>query len=230
MLFTMKRLRPTKWSGTIILMIQNITPRQKELLKVIYDFVKDTGFPPSFEDMRENLGVSSNQSVLDLLAKLEDHKAIKRNEGSARSIAITPFGFKILDKQMFPLVGVSAAGPFIESFSNINFKWIEVASGLIPNEKIRQSDEVFVIQISGDSMINVGIDDGDNLLVKKSKEFKSGDIVLARNNDGTTVKRFIVEGGKRYLKPENPVYQNIPIVPGEIFFEGKIILNLSKIK
>ena len=77
-------------------------------------------------------------------------------------------------------------------------------------------------------MINAGINDGDTLLVKKSKEFKSGDIVVARNDDGTTVKRFISEGGKRYLKPENPAYKNISIIPGEIHFDGKVILNLSK--
>ena len=206
-----------------------ITKRQKELLQIIYDFIKNTGFPPTFEEMREKLKVSSNQSIIDLLEKLEKEGTIKRNEGSARSININPLGFKILGKQIFPIVGTSAAGSFMESFTDVDFKWMEIPSSIIPNEKIKQSDEVFIIQVSGDSMINAGINNQDMLLIRKAKEFKSGDIVVARNNDGTTVKRFIVDGGKRYLKPENPTYQNIPIIPGEVFFEGKVILNLSRV-
>ena len=179
--------------------------------------------------MREKLKVSSNQSVIDLLEKLEQGGAVKRNEGSARSININPLGFKILGKQIFPVVGTSAAGAFMESFTDVDFKWMEIPSSMVPNEKIKQSDEVFIIKVNGDSMINAGINNEDMLLVRKAKEFKSGDIVVARNSDGTTVKRFIVDGGKRYLKPENPSYQNISIIPDEIFFEGKVILNLSRI-
>ncbi|MFZ1019996.1 MAG: transcriptional repressor LexA [Minisyncoccia bacterium] len=210
-------------------MQSSITKRQKEFLQIIYDFIKNTGFPPSFEEMREKLKVSSNQSIIDLLEKLEKGGAVKRNEGSARSINITPFGFKILGKQIFPMVGVSSAGPFIESFQDIDFKWLEVPTGIMPEEKIKKTDEVFIIQIQGDSMINAGINDGDKLLVQKSKSFKNGDIVVARNSDGTTVKRFVVEKNNIYLKPENPNYDIIKIIPEEIFFDGKVILNLSKI-
>lgn len=206
-----------------------ITKRQKELLQIIYDFIKNTGFSPSFEEMREKLKVSSNQSIIDLLEKLEKGGTIKRNEGSARSININPLGFKILGKQIFPIVGVSSAGPFVESFQDIDFKWMEVPTGIIPEEKIKKTEDVFIIQVHGDSMINAGINDGDKLLIQKSKSFKNGDIVVARNSDGTTVKRFITERNNIYLKPENPNYDIIKIIPEEIFFEGKVILNLSKI-
>lgn len=206
-----------------------ITKRQKELLKIIYDFIKNTGFPPSFEDMRANLKVSSNQSIIDLLEKLVKANALKRNEGSARGLTITPFGFKILNKQIFPLVGVSSAGPFVESFNDINFKWIEVPSNVIPDEKIKKAEDIFIVQVYGDSMINAGINNGDKLLVQKVKSFKNGDIVVAKNEDGTTVKRFMVDKNEIYLKPENPNYDIIKIIPEEILFEGKVILNLSNI-
>ena len=207
----------------------SITERQKQLLQIIYDFIKNTGFPPSFEEMRENLKVSSNQSIIDLLEKLEKAQVLKRNEGSARSINITPFGFKILGKQIFPVVGVSSAGPFIQSFQDIDFKWMEVPTGMIPEEKIKKAEDVFILQVHGDSMINAGINDGDKLLIQKSKAFKNGDIVVARNSDGTTVKRFMVEKNNIYLKPENPNYDIIKIIPDEITFDGKVILNLSAI-
>ena len=208
-----------------------ITTRQKELLKIIYGYIKSFGYPPSFEEMREGLKVSSNQSVIDLLQKLEEKGAIKRDGGSARGLNLTSLGFQFLGKnKLVPIMGTTAAGVYIESFEEIDFKWSEVPAGLVPNESIRQSQEVFIVKVSGDSMVNAYIDDGDMLLVSKSKTFKSGDIVVARNPDGTTVKRFMAEGGKRYLKPENPAYGNIPIIPGEVFFEGKVMMNLSKIR
>jgi repressor LexA len=217
--------------GYNICMKSSITTRQKELLKIIYEYVKSCGYPPSFEEMRENLKVSSNQSVIDLLQKLEQSKTIKREEGSARGLSLTSFGFELLGKKkLVPVVGTTAAGVFIESFEEVNFEWVEIPQSILPNEEMQKSQEVFIVKVRGDSMVNAFIDDGDMLLVNKVKTVKSGDIVIAKTEDGTTVKRFIAEGGKRYLKPENPAYANIPIIPGEISFEGKVIMNLSKIK
>lgn len=212
-------------------MNSQITEKQKKVLELIYTNIATDGFPPSFADLRDSLNLASNQAVLNYLNALEEKGFIHREEGQARGIKITPLGLKILGKErLAPIVGFAAAGPYIESFADINFKWIDLPSGNIPNEKLKQSDDMFVIQVSGESMINIGIDDGDMLLIKKSKEFKSGDIVVARSDDGATVKRFVTEGGKRYLKPENPAYENMVIIPGEIHFEGKVILNLSKVK
>lgn len=212
-------------------MISQITEKQKKVLEIIYDNIIIEGFPPSLANLKESLNLASNQAVLNYLNSLEEKGFIQREEGQARGIKITPMGLKILGKErLAPVVGFSAAGPYIESFADINFKWIEIPSGIIPNEKLRQSDDVFVVQVSGDSMINASIDDGDMLLIKKSKEFKSGDIVVARSDEGTTVKKFIAEGGKRYLQPENPAYERMVIIPGEVKFEGKVILNLSKVK
>lgn len=212
-------------------MERKITEKQKNVLELIYENIRDSGFPPTLADLRESLDLVSNQAVLNYLNSLEEKGLIQRGEGQARGIKITPLGFKILGKDKFvPIAGVAAAGPFIESFADINFKWVNIPAEIFPNEKIKQSDEVFVLHISGDSMINAGIDDGDMLLVKKSKEYVNGDIVVARNEDGTTVKRFVVGDGKRYLKPENPAYPVIAIVPGEINFDGKVVLNLSKVK
>ena len=220
----------TKWSYILLYMTLQITEKQKKVLEIIYNSIIIEGFPPSLANLRESLNLASNQAVLNYLNSLEEKGFIQREEEQARGIKITPLGLKILGKKnLAPIVGFTAAGPYIESFADINFKWMELPSE-IPNEKIKQSDDVFIVQVSGDSMINIGIDNGDMLLIKKSKEFKSGDIVVARSDEGTTVKRFIAEGGKRYLKPENPAYKNMSIIPGEIYFEGKVILNLSKVK
>lgn len=161
---------------------------------------------------------------------LEKKECIKREGGQARGIQILPLGYKEIEKDpLVKMAGYSAAGPYIQSFAEA-FTFLPIATKVLENEKINQAkDEVFVIQVIGDSMINAGIDDGDSLLIKQSKEYKSGDIVLAETDNGATVKRFIAEGGKRYLQPENPKYERMVVITGEVKFNGKVILNLSKI-
>jgi repressor LexA len=208
-----------------------LTQKQKKALESIYDSIHSSGFPPTLADLKEELGVSSNQSVLNFLEILEKKECIKREGGQARGIQILPLGYKEIEKDpLVKMAGYSAAGPYIQSFSEA-FTFLPIDTRVLENEKINQAkDEVFVIQVIGDSMINAGIDDGDNLLIKQSKEYKSGDIVLAETDNGATVKRFIAEGGKRYLQPENPNYERMVVIPGEVKFNGKVILNLSKIK
>jgi len=207
-----------------------LTQKQKNVLNSIYDSIHSSGFPPTLADLKEELGVSSNQSVLNFLEILEKKQCIKREEGQARGMKILPFGYNEIGKDpLVKMAGYSAAGPYAQSFAEA-FTFLPINTKVFENEKINTArDEVFVIQVIGDSMINAGIDDGDNLLIKKSKEYKNGDIVLAETDDGATVKRFVADGGKRYLQPENPTYEKMIIIPGEVKFNGKVILNLSKI-
>lgn len=196
-----------------------ITKRQKELLRIIYDFIKNTGFPPTFEEMREKLKVSSNQSIIDLLEKLSRKGLIKRIEGSARNISILPRGHKELGKPfLMPFLGITSAGAPIEAIE-ITGEWREISG-----EVSKLESDIFMLRISGDSMINAGINDGDVVLVQTKKEFISGEVVLAEKDGETTVKRFISEDKPPYvyLKPENPKYQNI-LFTDTTQLRGKII-------
>ncbi|MBU4339183.1 transcriptional repressor LexA [Patescibacteria group bacterium] len=210
-------------------MSKNITQKQKKVLEFIYETIKSSGYPPTLAEIKEMLGVSSNQSVLNFLVSLEKKGYLKKEENIARGLKILPLGFKILEKDaLFPIAGKSAAGAYIDTVE-IFGEWM-ILPGAIEKEIVKQSKEdVFVIQVHGDSMINAGINNGNILLVRKTREFRSGDIVVARSDDGTTVKRFIAEAdGRSYLKPENPAYKNIPIFEDTIF-DGKVIMNLSLI-
>lgn len=196
-----------------------ITKRQKELLLIIYKYIKDTGYPPTFEEMRKALNVSSNQSVVDLLMRLEKQRVIKKSGSVARGMAILPMGYEILGKpSLVSFLGVTSAGAPLETIE-IAGEWQE-----IPGEVARLKQEVFLLKISGDSMINAGIDDGDVVLVQNQKEFVSGDIVFAQIGDGSTIKRFISEDRPPfvYLKPENSQYQNI-IFTENVRLKGKVI-------
>ena len=193
--------------------MENLTIRQKQVLYAIYNSLKDSGYPPTLADLRDELDVSSNQAVLDFLKILEEKNFIKKEEGVARGIKILKKGFDAL--KVKPLVlygGTSSAGPYMQVFEDV--KW-ETAGGVDITSDM-------LIKVNGDSMIGAGIDNGDIVVVRKDKEFKNGDIVLARNNDETTIKRFVHDKGRVYLKPENPKYRNIPIYPDTRII-GKIV-------
>lgn len=196
-----------------------ITKRQKQLLQVIYAYIKDIGYPPTFEEMRERLQVSSNQSVIDHLENLERGGYLQRGRGGARNIALLPLGYKTLGyPSLTPFLGVTSAGSPLETIE-VEGEWQTTSP-----EVARLQDEVFLLKISGDSMINAGIDDGDLVLVKSAKEFVSGNIVLAYRDGEGTIKRFISEDKPPYvyLKPENPKYENI-FFTEDLRLKGKVI-------
>ena len=191
---------------------ETLTARQKEVLNSIYNSFKESGYPPTLADLRDRLGVSSNQAVLDFLKLLEEKGYIKREEGMARGLKILKKAFDELNLQRIsPYVGVTAAGPYIEAIEALEWK----ASGDVEISGM-------YVKVKGDSMINAGIKDGDIVVVEAATEFKSGDIVLARSDDGTTVKRLIHDDGNVYLKAENPKHKNSPIYPGTRLI-GKVV-------
>jgi repressor LexA len=204
-------------------MLLPITERQKEMLAILYNYIKDTGYPPTYIEMRERLGIKSNQSVIDLLYKLEEKKLIKRQNG-ARSIAILPLGYQALDKEpLVPFLGITHAGSPITTVA-IEGEWHK-----LPGEVAKFGSDVFLLRVSGDSMINAGINDGDVVLVQSVKEFSSGDIVLADIDGDSTIKRFVSEDKPPYLylKPENPNHKVI-FITERVTMKGKVISILSK--
>lgn len=200
-------------------MAKAITSRQKELLNVIYRFIRNSGYPPSFEEMKDALKLSSNQSIIDLLTKLEKQQLIRRSESSARGIIILPTGYKLLNQPaLMAFLGATAAGVPIEPIE-ISGEWRQVSS-----DASMLKNDVFLLKITGDSMINAGITNGDIVLVKSEKEFISGDVVLADVSGEKTIKRFVSDDKPPYvyLKPENPKYEIIPATD-EMRLEGKVI-------
>jgi len=208
----------------IKLMKSDITKRQKDLLLVVYKYIKDSGYSPTIEEMRENLQVVSNQSVLDLLNHLERKKYLQRKEGIARSIVILPLGYEILGKPpLAPFLGLTSAGAPTEAIE-IPGEWQTLSQDVS-----KLNSDIFLLKINGDSMINAGIDDGDVVLVKSDKEFVSGEIVLAEVEYASTVKRFMSEDKPPfvYLKPENPKYPLI-LFTEKVKLMGKVISVLKK--
>ena len=196
-----------------------VTARQKELLSIIYAYIKSAGYPPTYGEMRERLKVSSNQSIIDLIEKLRNAGLIRKSETAARGLTILPSGYEALgEPPLVGFLGMTSAGAPIQSIE-ISGEWRPVSKDVS-----RLSEEVFMLKVLGDSMINAGIDDGDAVLIQTKKEFVSGEIVYAQIGSEGTIKRFMSDDKPPYvyLKPENPKYKNI-LCTDEVELKGKVI-------
>jgi len=194
-----------------------VTKRQKELLGIIYKSFQSDGYSPSLDELKTQLNVKSNQAVIDLLDALEKKGLIAKTDGVARSIQITSEGYNTLNQPPFLMnAGVSYAGGFAAAYQSD--LWTPLSQEL----KINQ--DMFLVEICGDSMIEAGINNGDILVAKRSSEFTNRDIVVAQLHEGTTVKRFMTQNHPphKFLKPENKKYDIILFKP-ETKMQAKIM-------
>lgn len=201
---------------------QGLTQRQKQTLMFIYNSIKYSGYPPTLSELRESLEVVSNQAVLDLLKILEQKKYIRKEEGAARGLQLTQKGYDALNVSTYaPMIGVTAAGPFMDTLEQYG-EWQEIS-----NDLSKLSDKIALFKIKGDSMTGAGLNDGDIVVIQYGvNEFRNGDVVLARSDEGTTIKRFVNVRGKIYLTPENPKYNRISFTP-DLRLIGKVISKLE---
>lgn len=199
-----------------------LTERQKQTLMFIYSSIKYFGYPPTLSELKESLGVVSNQAVLDLLKILETKKYIRKEGGAARGLQLTQKGYDALNVSTYaPMIGVTAAGPFMDTLEQYG-EWQEISHDLA-----KLSDKIALFKIKGDSMIGAGLNDGNVVVVQYGvNEFRNGDIVLARSDEGTTIKRFVNTNNKVYLAPENPKYNRLPITP-DLRLIGKVISKIE---
>ena len=186
-----------------------ITARQREILLAIYSSLQNAGYPPTFEDLKDKLGISSNQAIIDHLKTLENKEVIKKEVGSARTILITEKGYNTINKPpLMPMLGTSYAGAMTATYQQ-NL-WTKLS------DEVKIKQDMFLVEISGDSMIDAGIISGDILVAQRTHEFTNKDIVVAQLNGDTTVKRFMLQNHapKKFLKPENKKYDIILFKPG----------------
>jgi repressor LexA len=183
-----------------------LTDKQKRVLQLIAEKVKDIGYPPTLQELADEMGVSSKNAVLKHLNALEKKGYIgKREGGAARGIRILEsMGFLDgPDNDSVPLVGSVPAGSPLLAEENVE-RYVSIPRELLPSR-----GEYFALKVQGDSMIEAGIFEDDLVVVHSTNSAASGDIVVALIGNETTVKRFMMGGGGPYLKPENPRYPDI---------------------
>jgi repressor LexA len=200
-----------------------LTNRQQEIFDFIREQQKQRGIIPSIAEMQEHFGFASSTAVVDHLRALETKGVLKREPNKARGLVLTD---TYRDRHMveIPIYGTIPAGlPVDERQQADGCVSVDVETLRLP-----KGARVFALKVRGDSMTGAGILPGD-IVVLEFKEAKSGDIVAALIDGETTLKRYVVQRGKPYLKAENPRYTNL-IPAQELVIQGVQIALLRVLK
>ncbi|MGI6513501.1 MAG: transcriptional repressor LexA [Syntrophomonadaceae bacterium] len=191
-----------------------LTARQQEIFDYLQTHIKKHGYPPSVREIGQALGLSSSSTVHAHLTQLEDKGWIRRDPTKPRAIEIlADDNEEKLEPEVItlPIVGKVAAGVPITAIENID-GYVSVSADFLGK------GNHFLLRVSGDSMIEAGILDGDLVIVRAQEVAENGDIVVALLDDEATVKRFYRRTDHVELLPENPSME--PIIVENVVISG----------
>jgi repressor LexA len=205
-----------------------LTRKQSELLTYLSDHMQQHDVPPSFDEMRDALGLASKSGVHRLVSGLEERGYIRRLANRARAIEIlkpvTAAAGGVVTRAVetasnlvsLPLLGRIAAGTPIEALSDPT-NHLEIPASMVG------SGEHFALEIVGDSMVGAGILDGDTVVIQRAETARHGEIVVALiNQQEATLKTLLKEPGRVGLEAANPRYQTRYFSTGEVEVQGKL--------
>ena len=199
--------------------MEKLTKRQEDALKYIKTYIVAHGYPPTVREIAKELGVNSPATVQAHLDCLANKGYIKKGNNKNRTIELmveNEFIPRNEDVVEVPLLGKITAGNPIEAIQNPD-EYFSLPAYLIPKDK-----EVFTLNVSGDSMINAGILDGDIVIVERRETARNGEIVVAMTEENeVTLKTFYKENGHIRLQPENDTME--PFIFDNVFILGKAI-------
>ena len=202
--------------------ITMLTFQQEKLLKFIIDYQKQNNVTPSFDEMKDGLDLKSKSGIHRIVSALEERGYIKKLNNRARAIEIIK-NVNLIDTEngknknsiiSIPILGKIAAGLPIEAISD-NTNYIELPETLL------KKGEYFILNVEGDSMIEAGIFDGDQVVIRKANDANNGEIVVALiDNNEATLKRIFKRGQLVALQPENSNYKTVIYGPDRIQIQG----------
>ena len=209
-----------------------LTRRQKQVYDFLAQFVEEHGYSPSFEEIGDGLGLSSLATVHKHVSNLEQKGLLKRDYNRSRSIdLLKPRGrmkqalagsapAPMSSELTLPLMGRIAAGRPVEAMENP--ETISLAD-------FTRSKDVYVLQVTGESMQDEHIVNGDYVLVEKTNTARDGEIVVALvNGSDATLKRMFREGDKIRLQPSNSAMAPIMVAAATVQIQGRVIGVLRK--
>lgn len=184
----------------------NSDTKINSIIRYMQDFVRDNGYPPSVREIGSAMNMKSTATVHYYLKKMEERGVIRRSANQNRCIELlSPYDIGAGKGTVnIPLIGKIAAGTPITAIQNYEDTYP------LPSQIFPYNDsEVFMLKVAGDSMIDIGIYNGDNVIIKVQECCDNGDIIAALVDDEATLKRFYNEGDHIRLKPENSTMQDI---------------------
>ena len=208
--------------------MQDLTPRQRQVLEFIETEVRHRGYPPSVREIGEAVGLSSSSTVHAHLAALQDKGYLRRDPTKPRAIEVSfePGSGAATERRPVrhvPLVGDVAAGTGVLAAENIE-------ESLPLPEDFTGEGTLFMLRVRGESMIDAGILDGDFVVVRQQDTADNGDIVVAGiPGEEATVKTFLKKGSTITLRPANPELDDMVFSPGEVQLFGKVVTVLRRL-
>ena len=192
-----------------------LSAKQSEILEFIKDEILKKGYPPTVRDICTAVNLKSTSSVHSHLETLEKNGFIRRDPTKPRAIEILDENFynTRCEVASVPVVGRVAAGEPILAVENVD-TYFPLPTDMLSNR------ETFMLVVKGESMINMGIFDGDYIVVEQTNVANNGDVVVALVDDSATVKRFFKENGHYRLQPENDYME--PIIVDHVDILGKV--------
>ena len=192
--------------------MEKLKPKEQKVYDYIVKSVKENGFAPSVRDICRDLNYKSTSTVHMYLNRLDMLGYIRKEDGKSRAISIASDD-EAPSVTAVPVLGTVTAGQPI--LAEENFEGYVGFIGRVP------ADEMFALKVKGESMIEVGIQDGDMIIAEKTCYAENGEIVVALIENEATVKRFFREEGHYRLQPENRTME--PIIVDEVLILGRVV-------
>lgn len=203
--------------------MDNLNAREKQILEYIADMVRNKGYSPSVRDIKAALSIRSTSTVHTYLQRMEEKGYLVKEEGKSRTLRLGPSYPTGDSLGRVPIIGrVTAGQPILATENFDGYVDFPIANG-------RGHDgSLFALRVSGTSMIEAGILDGDIVVVEKTESAENGQIVVALIEDEATVKTFYKEHGHFRLQPENSALQ--PIIVDQVQILGRVISSVRYYK
>ncbi|MBS17264.1 MAG: repressor LexA [SAR202 cluster bacterium] len=200
-----------------------LTEKQKDILNFIETYIEEFGYPPSIRDIQNNCDISSTSVVKYNLDRLQEKGLMNRDSEISRSISLTNSEKSQTIK--VPVLGTITAGQPFPMVEDSRWDVDELESIDLPDNFSYIEDKIFALKVSGYSMVDALIGDGDTIILEKTNKALNGEMVAAKINseNETTLKRIFIEGNNTRLQPENPLMDSMYFPSKDVSILGKVV-------
>ena len=205
------------------ILAKRLTEKQKDILNFIETYIEEFGYPPSIRDIQNNCDISSTSVVKYNLDRLQEKGLMNRDSEISRSISLTNSEKSQTIK--VPVLGTITAGQPFPMVEDSRWDVDELESIDLPDNFSYIEDKIFALKVSGYSMVDALIGDGDTIILEKTNKALNGEMVAAKINseNETTLKRIFIEGNNTRLQPENPLMDSMYFPSKDVSILGKVV-------
>jgi len=207
--------------------------RHQKILEFLLEYQRANKYPPSIREIGEKTGISSTSVVNYYLDQLEKQGLIERDRKISRGVRLANTN-ALADTVRVPILGPIAAGPLmlvpepgVDYMNDKEYKAVDIARSFLPTRE--KGNELYALEVKGDSMIDAMINDGDIVVMKKAVEARNGEMVAVRVDDEYTLKYFFKEKDGYRLQPANPTMDPIYVPKSKpLEINGKVVMVIRK--